>query len=221
MTQLSFRTLTPEDIDALVPLHQELVEAVKRGFLDPRPRAELQDLLTDGVSVNVGLFDGPRMIGYSLAKAVPLRELDLAQNLVAAEPGGELVATGRGMGVLPEYRGRRLGTAAHAAHADAIRAAGMVHYFGRIVVDNFVSVLALIDAATILHGFDRDRFGTNFAYYSGALIENVKFDTAEEVSAADLNRLGALFRDGLVAHACRWRQGEECPMLALARMPAV
>lgn len=221
MNDPRFRVLTPEDIDVLFPLHLDLVAAVKRGFLDPRTREELLDLLTDGVSVNVGLFDGPRMIGYSLAKAVRLGDLDLAQDLVPAGDGHELVSTGRGMGVLPEYRGQGFGTAAHAAHAAAIRDAGMAHYFGRIVVDNFASIVAIVKAATILHGFDRDRFGTNFTYYSGTLIENTRFDTANEISADSLDRLGGLLRDGLVVHRCKWARGAKCPVLSLARMPAV
>ena len=216
MNRYRFRTLTPEDIDALSPLHRELVGAVRRGFLDPRPREELLSLLTDGASVNMGLFDGGRMIGYSLAKAMRLRDLDLAQNLVPAGDGREMVSTGRGMGVLPEYRGQSLGTAVHAAHAEAIRRAGMAHYFGRIVVDNFPSIAAIVKASSVLHGFDRDRFGLNFAFYSGTLIDGAAFPGDDEARADDLAHLRGRFEKGYIVHSCAWDEASGIPVFSLA-----
>jgi hypothetical protein len=209
LPEIRISTLTGRDLPDVWALFQKIKSEVPLGYLAARSQDDIADaLLNAQTTASVGVWDGMRLIAYSLCSVDSHGSYNDVHLVRFLRERGEALWTGRGTVVCPEYEGRLLMPRLLRARGDLLRARGGLHSAGLIAVTNLASLAGSFRAGAHIVGLVEDDDCMNFLCYAGPLTDWNARDTSEDAPVGDLCRIADLLSAGWIgASMQRDREG--------------
>ncbi len=207
--EIQFQALTASDAECVFDLYRQVAATSPHGFLSEKSMDEIRAILDCArYSASVGAWHDSRLVAYALC-ALETNEVFLQCPLIRLVQGrGELLWSGKGTVVDPQFEGRLLMPRLLARRYELIREhSATCHSAGMIAVDNIPSLVGALRAGSWAVGLEEDQYCCNFVCYGGALAQLVNFGEQCAVAIEDIDGLSAKFASGWVGTSVTFERG--------------
>ena len=193
------RLLGPADVEALVELHEEIIESLPEPLLLYSRDADFFHRCVTDAGCVAGAFDGSVLMAYAALFAPGLEGTNYGSDLGLT--GEDLLAVGHlaGSAVSPPYRGNRLQRELVALRNCFAVQSGHHHQCGEVVPTNVISIINHLATGFYLKGHRIDDFGDRCFILHSDLREDphrLPGDSALEAHVRDLARYVELVDSG-------------------------